>query len=154
MSKRDKHVKREFDPADGKTPKHIEDPDSFYALKPSWSFAKCDFDHDKWGLSGNEDALPDILRRLKAFEGMKWEDILTDKSGRRHGTKNHAIPISDLTPCAQSCISHLHLDDFDCLYSLTITGRKRLWGVMAEGVYCIIWFDPEHEICPSHKIYT
>lgn len=153
MSKK-RVVRQEYTATSEKQAKTVVNPDSFYNHYPIWSFSKCDFDHDRWSMPCHQECLSDLMKRLKAFEGQQWKEILSDTSGRRNNTKNHSIPISDLIKEAQSRLAEINLDDFDKLYSLTITGERRLWGVITEGTFYIIWFDTDHEICPSNKIHS
>ena len=138
----------------GKHAKSIENPDSFYDQIPTWSFSKCDFSHSEWGVGANIKILPKIIIRLAAWEGQKWKDILTDTSGRKGNTKNHLVPMSHLIREAQLRISEIKLEDFDGLYSLSVDGGVRIWGVIIDGVFCLVWIDSNHGICPSKKNHT
>ena len=44
----------------------------------------------------------------------------------------------------------LNLDSYDVLYSLTITGKQRVWGIMIEetDTFQLLWYDSQHEIYP------
>lgn len=150
MSKK-KQAKWDSDPDSSKRVKTVENPQSFFDQRPIWSFAKCDFEHDKWSMPCHKDCLSDLMKRLKDFEGMTWREIFSDTSGRKNNTKNHPIPIVDIIKPAQRRLKEINLDDFEELYSLTITGRQRLWGVIVNGVYCVVWLDLDHEIFPSSK---
>ena len=137
-----------------KAPVVTNNPKSYYGQTPVWSFSRCDFDHAKWGICNHTDCVNDLLRRLNSFERSTWGDIFMDTAGRRNNTKNHAIETSRIIKEAQQRLADINLDDFDMLHSLTITGKQRLWGVMVSGVFCVVWLDKEHEICPSSKRYT
>ena len=149
MSKH-KRVRWEEHPSSDKSVKIIENPDSFYDQTPVWSFSRCDFESERWSMCDNEDCLAGLMKRLKAFEGMKWRDILLDKSGRRNNTKNHSMPVSHLCREAQKRYYILKLDEYPEIYSLTVTGKQRLFGVLDDNVFSIIWFDKNHQICPCH----
>jgi hypothetical protein len=149
-----KHAKWQYAPQNEKRTKTVENPQSFYSLHPTWSFSKCDFDHERWSMPCHEECLINLMKKLKSYEGQSWSEILSDTSGRRNNTKNHPIPVTSLIHAAQKRLEQINLDDFDELYSLTIDGSERLWGVMTEGVFCIVWLDTEHEVCPSTKRFT
>lgn len=138
----------------GKHAKSVERPDSFYDQAPTWSFSKCDYLHSKWGVEANAKILPKIIIRLATWEGQTWQEILCDTSGRRNNTKNHPIPAYKLIKEAQHRLEEINLDDFDGLYSLTIDGGVRIWGVIIEGVFCLVWIDPNHGIYPIKKRHT
>jgi hypothetical protein len=46
----------------------------------------------------------------------------------------------------------LHI--FNNLYSLAMSNMERLYGVIIDGVFFLIWYDPEHEIYPVGKRHT
>ena len=98
--------------------------------------------------------LSTLLLRLKDFEGQSWRQILSDTSGRKNNTKNHAIPINNLDKEAQKRLEEIKLDDIDKLYSLSVTGKRRVWGTIIDGTFCIVWYGTEHEVCPSKKRHT
>jgi hypothetical protein len=41
------------------------------------------------------------------------------------------------------------LDEFEDLVSLRLSARERVWGILAEGVLELLWWDPDHKVCPS-----
>lgn len=141
-----KHVKWEEIPYTKKQTQIVEDPDSFYDQTPLWSFSQCDFYHNKWGIKENSSNLAKIILRLKAWEGQKWGEILSDLSGRSHNTKNHSIPTYKIVKEAQCRLHEIGLDDFDELYSLSVNNLIRLWGIILGRVFYLIWIDPNHEI--------
>lgn len=89
----------------------------------------------------------EIIPKLISFEGRQWSEILQDK---KH---NHWISCSKLIKEAQDRLDELHLQ-YDELFSLRLTGRLRLFGYIENGIFYIIWHDPDHEICPSVKKHT
>ena len=126
----------------------------FYDKYPQWLFQRCDFEHPKWGMSCNSGALTKVFRYLSNLESQKWGEILTDKSGRRNNTRNHEIELSDLSKEAQKRATDINVDEFDALCSIAVGGRERVWGHISDGVFCIIWFDMQHEIYPTEKRHT
>jgi len=40
-------------------------------------------------------------------------------------------------------------DAVEDLFSLRLTGKKRLWGIRDRHVFKVFWWDPEHGVCPS-----
>lgn len=123
---------------------------AFHHMNPKWSFAKCDFEFSRWGVSRNPKCVVAILRRFQAWEASSttWGKILTVKSGRSHGTQNHAIPVCRLDPDVAKRLNELKLNEYDSLYSLSITGKQHAWGIMIEetGTFQLLWVDPNHEV--------
>ena len=62
---------------------------------------------------------------------------------------SHFISIDKLCKDAQKRLEELHLDDVEELYSLRLTGTKRLFGIRVGASLEILWYDPDHSICPS-----
>jgi hypothetical protein len=95
----------------------------------------------------------DIHSSIASFETMTWSEI--EKKVGPHGTRhNHPMPVSDICPDARKRLRELVLDDFDTLYSLRITGERRLWGIRDNEAFYILWWDPHHSVCPVKKRYT
>lgn len=90
-----KKVKHGAKPAAGKQVK-ITEKTGLYQLSPKWSFAKCDMQHEKWGISRNAEYLGDMLARFKEWERGTWGEILTATAGRRHNTQSHPMPVEIL----------------------------------------------------------
>lgn len=90
--------------------------------------------------------LLEIREKLKSFESMKLSEII--------GKDNHPVEVSRLCKRAQDRLDELHLDDIEQLLSLHLTGPKRVWGILEHNVVILLWWDPNHEICPSLKKHT
>lgn len=108
-----------------------------------WKVARID-DNSQWGW--NQITCPDFLRniwdKMRNFETMTWVDIL----GRNH----HEIPISKITRQAQKRLEELGHDDKETLVSFHITGRQRIWAIRSGEDAFLLWWDPNHEVCPSY----
>ena len=90
--------------------------------------------------------LLEIHSKLKCFETMTFSDIL----GRNH----HTVPIERLCKEAQNRLTVLGLDDVEELLSLRLTGISRVWGIMEHNIVVLLWWDPEHLVCPSLLKHT
>lgn len=91
----------------------------------------------------SEDEFKEVLSKLRAFETMTWPEI--ERAG------SHYVECSRLIKDAQVRLAELHLDDFDQLFSLRLQGKPRMWGLRIGNVFSVLWWDPEHAICPSIK---
>lgn len=133
----------------GKTVRRTESI-NLYSKPPRWSFAKLDAYHSEWGVQPNSRLLAELLIRFQSWEASTWGEILTYTGGRRDNTQSHSIPVSLLCPEARARLRHLNLDSYDELYSLAITGRRRVWGIMIEetGTFQMLWYDANHAIYP------
>ena len=149
-----KNAKSKEQPSVSKQVKTHEDPESYFRQNPIWSFSLCDFEHEKWGICKDIHCVNKVLKKLKAYQQQTWNDILTDKSGRNGNTKNHGIPFSLICRDAQKRASYFKLDQYDTIHSLTIDGKHRLWGILEENIFHIVWSDPQHEIYEVSKRHT
>jgi len=136
-----------------KTPHVNENPESFYHLNPSWRFSRVDTCHESWNCTlDNIDQ--DLINRLISFERQTWGELLRNTSGRTRNTQNHLIDFAAMKKEAQERAKELQLDLEDGLMSLAISGKKRLLGVMRKEVFFLVWYDKNHEVCPTTKRYT
>jgi hypothetical protein len=113
---------------------------------PLWAFRIVDLG-GPWcwsALGGN--ALRDVLQRMRELESMTWHAI-TD-------TGSHFIAASSLGRRARERLMEIQQDDVDQVYSVRVTGRRRIIGIRDGGVLRILWWDPEHEVCPAPKKHT
>ena len=129
--------------------------DGYYTNAPVWAFSKSDLDHQRWGLKVNENKLLGIIEKLRAYEGMTWRDILSDTSGRKRNPKNSEKHITQIINEARGRFQELNLShEHDSIYSFSIDGATRLWGVRTGSIFYIVWIDPNHEIYPVEKSHT
>ena len=115
-------------------------------LTPVWSLALFDAD-GPWGTCRFDPALDlwDVLSKLKNYESMKWSEILLNKK------RDHSVEVGKLISDAQKRLEERNLGEFEELFRFRLTGEQRLWGIRDGRIFRIIWWDPEHEICPSNK---
>ncbi len=112
-----------------------------------WRVAQID-DNSQWGW--DQITCPDFLRniweKMRNFETMTWSEIL----GRNH----HAIDVKNIIKPAKDRLEQLGYDDQAELISFHITGRQRIWAIRSGEEAFLLWWDPNHEICPSHLRHT
>ena len=85
----------------------------------------------------------DIRSKLGHFEKRTWNEILV-KSKKQ----NHSIPVDALCGQAQKRIRELKLVS-DEVVSLRLSAKERVVGIMQDDVLLILWWDPDHSVCPS-----
>lgn len=136
----------------GKTPVIQESPESYLKKRPSWRFNRCDEScNGKWCVKSHNE-FTEILSKLEVFEKMTWDEI--NKDSRNNNNKHHFIARDKWIKEAQKRADELKLFDYDQLFSFALDGKRRLWGILEDGVFTIVWYDPKHEICPSNKKHT
>lgn len=153
MAKKAKEVRQKEHVGNSKSPKVIENPDAYLKKHPIWAFHRCDKDHEKWAIRNCERFYEEIVEKLISLEGMTWAEIQSASGGRRSGTNSHFESINSLCKEAQNRFMELHLDT-DEVFSLRLTGTVRIFGIMENGTFNVLWYDPKHEICPSNKRNT
>jgi len=126
-------------------------PISYDSEKVCWRLGRFDSEHRIWGECNFTTAndVRDLLSKMKDYETRTWNEIKTDVGGRCRGNNSHFISIDKLCKDAQKRLEELHLDDVEELYSLRLTGTKRLFGIRVGASLEILWYDPDHSICPS-----
>ena len=77
---------------------------------------------------------------------MTWQQL------REGGS--HVVEVSACSAEAQKRLRDMRREDIDGLYSLRITGRKRVIAVKLDHLLALLWWDPDHQVCPSTKKNT
>lgn len=107
-------------------------------------------EHERWSIKNADAFFDDILQKLIAYEGMTWAEIQAASGGKKsgNGTNNHFENISEMSKEAQQRATELRLD-VDQLFSLRLTAKSRLYGILTDGIFRILWYDRNHEVYPS-----
>lgn len=87
-----------------------------------------------------------ILSTLKEWDKKTWAEIMNNR--------DHFIPVEDLCSEAQQRLIDIKRDDIDGIYSLHINGKSRFIGIKDRYAFQVLWWDPDHKVCPSHKKHT
>jgi hypothetical protein len=112
-----------------------------------WRTAIVDFEGPfHWADIDRTYLLRHIVARLHNFETMTWGEI--------EGRDNHFVEAKDLCKDARARLGALDMDHVESLFSIHITGRQRLWGHREGAVLQVLWWDPEHAVCPSALKHT
>jgi hypothetical protein len=90
-----------------------------------------------------------IRVKLSHFESMTWREILV-KSKKQ----NHTVAVENMSNDARKRLREIHCSDVDELISLHLSGTERIWGILREGVLTLLWWDPNHLVCPSLLKHT
>lgn len=76
---------------------------------------------------------------------MTWNEFLVQAKKR-----NHSIKVADITSEARERLEAVGLG-LDEVVSLRLTGKERVFGYLDNGVLVLLWWDPDHQVCPSLK---
>lgn len=149
MVKKNKKPKTRIEPSPKKQPKTASNPTSYNHLKPSWRIFKMEMVEPYGWHTIDAKTLIYIHEKLANFESMTWNDILV-----RDKRKNHSVEIDKLSSKAKTRLTEIQLEDIDELTSLRLSSKERVWGILDQGVLILLWWDPNHQVCPSHLKHT
>ena len=131
-----------------KVPRRADQP-NVQGMNFCWRVSEIDWE-GPWGWSKAtcQELLKDIVPRLHHLESMTWGQV-------EGPTGSHFVEIADIAPDAQRrLVEDLGKDEQGRLFSVRITGEARLWGVRDIAILRVLWWDPNHEVCPSLKKHT
>lgn len=113
-----------------------------------WSFSLVDAE-GPWGFNSicKNELHGLVMNGFKCKEGASWAELKA-KGGC------HNVAKQKLIKEAQQRLIDIKLDDLDELFSMRFTGKKRIWGIRDGNIFKILWWDPEHQVCPSYKKHT
>lgn len=92
-----------------------------------------------------------VRDKLLHYEKQKWSQSAGSGSS---GTLKR-IPVADCRPAVKKRFTELGLDHVDdALWEFRLAGELRVWGVRADDVCYIVWWDPDHTVYPAKKKHT
>ena len=143
MKKRPKH---ELQPSTAKKATHAPREDAEHKTLV-WSLQL--FDKQEWYDESYKHApFVDIAAHMRAYETRTWADI------KSSSFRDHSVATKKLIPKARKRLQELRLDDLDELWRLRFTGKVRIWGIRMGREFRVLWWDPQHNICPAPKKHT
>lgn len=119
---------------------------------PAWRLSLLDLEHDgRWSWNVTDAALRQIVAFLTQMERLTWTEIRAQLTGSRSGShrKHHSIPLEALCSEAQRRLQELGLDEFDELFRFRLNNMTRLWGIVHDSVFYVLWWDPDHQVYPT-----
>ncbi len=132
-----------------KTGKHVRGPAvaaSTDGVTIAWHLSTIDKDGPfGWCHVGQSCYWDRIHQKLASFETMTWNDIVKG---------SHPVELKDLSKEARKRLEEIQQDDIESLYSLRLTGTERIWGIRDRNFLKVLWWDPNHKVCPSNKRNT
>lgn len=129
-----------------KTPRWIG-PTNIENTHLAWRFSKADLNGPyHCGALSHED-FRQLWDRLRSFEGKNAEELHANGS-------LHEVSIENISREAKQRISELKYDDIDSIHSFRIDGKCRLWCMKYQNIFCILWWDKDHEVYPVEKRHT
>lgn len=134
-------------PLDKKQPRTSSDPPSFRGGVISWRFNAADRNGPfSW------DALTDGAEFMSVIKTLSDIETMSEANQQQRGC--HFIPLYKLSKEAQDRLAEIQLEDLDELYSIRLTGRGRVFCVHRPQYMRVLWFDPDHRVCPAKLKHT
>jgi hypothetical protein len=126
--------------------KNVKVPSQKIESKPVWRFSTTDKGGPFPWPKGQEQELA-IVSKLHEFDSMDWSEI----KGKQH----HFLSYSCLSKEAKDRLKTLELDDeVENLFSFHLQGKPRIIAIYHLGQAKLLWYDPEHKVCPSKLKHT
>ncbi|MDX0512717.1 hypothetical protein GOL41_26310 [Sinorhizobium medicae] len=146
MAKKPKQPKVAQAPIVRKTAKFETDP-TIKGGPISWRFSHADKAGPfAWTCFEEAAIMGDVLTHLTNVEGLSEKDLINGGS--------HAIEVYKLSKPARDRLEELQHDDLDSLFSLRMTGKRRIFCIHHGTIMRVLWYDPEHQVCPATLKHT
>ncbi len=114
-----------------------------------WHFGAIDLEGPFGWAEITESQLVNLVGVIRDVERQTASELF-DKAGYRQTVgATKSIPIESICPDAQQRLATLGFDDHNHLVSLRITRRARLWMLRFNAIACLLWWDPDHQVCPG-----
>ncbi len=130
-----------------KRPRFLSNPADRTGKNPCWQFNLLDWAHPEWGWKNiSAEEWSKIAEKLGHFETMTWGEIEGGDTG------SHLVEVGDCpNPETPKRLGALNLDDVDTLFSLRLSGAKRIFGILNGDTLKLLWYDPHHTVWPTRK---
>ena len=113
----------------------------------TWSFSLIDLEGPfGWHNCVEADKFHEVLKKKGELESFHFSQLPQQGS--------HSVKVSKLSSEAQKRLVEINQDDNDALYSFRISGKNRFWCILQGNIFGVLWWDPEHLVCPSQKKHT
>ena len=119
-----------------------------------WRFDKLDMDGKfAFDLSRTDFNHREILDKIIAYSNMTWDEVKKQTHDRKNKSKHHFLDMDALSADAIARIRAKHFEDRyqDSIFSFAFKNRLRIIGIRDGEEFHVVWFDPNHEFCPSKE---
>jgi hypothetical protein len=145
-------------PADAARQLRTETPRSTAQEKPTFCFGHVDRNaNNLWAFNPSGEHMIEIVEFIGQMGQSTWAQIEAMRTGGkdRH-RKHHSYNVDSFASAAQADFHKAHLGERfgHDMFRFRLAGEKRLWGFRDHAVFRVVWWDPEHEVCPSEKGHT
>ena len=146
VHKKDRGPKTLVAPSQEKKPAAIFD-ENWREMQPAWRVSLLEMYTPFGWTEVDEASAVQIRERLGNYESMKWKEFVPSY-------RCHFIKRTNLCKEAQAHLEKIEQDDIDSVMSLGVTQKGRVFGILEHNILKILWWDPDHQICPMEKPNT
>ena len=96
----------------------------------------------------------EIMKKMIDYCNMTWAEVKkqTHDDGK---SKHHLISTEMQSKDAMDRFKARNLDEYgDSIFSFALQNKLRIIGIREGGHFHVLWYDPNHEVCPSKKKHT
>ncbi len=96
----------------------------------------------------------EVMEKMIAYSNMTWQEIgrQTHDEGK---SRHHFLSVESLSKEAADRFRAMELDEYsDAIFSFALQNKLRVIGIREDEHFHVLWYDPEHEVCPSKKKKT
>lgn len=94
----------------------------------------------------------EVLTKIVEYSNLTWSEIKLQTHDKSNKSKHHFLEYSGLSKLARDRISKLDMEsEIDAIFSFALQNKLRLIGIRENEKFHVVWYDPEHEFCPSGK---
>ena len=142
----------------GKTPRKQQFLPQSKSFKPNyrwndklfrWKFEKCFWEHENWlNIPSVKIFVNNIISKLQDFETMTWQEILNAAGGKPKGkgNNNHFVDVNKLPVKEKKLLDDCgYAELYKEIFSLRLSGKERLFGVVDSSIFYVLLYDPNHE---------
>lgn len=93
----------------------------------------------------------EVMEKMLEYSTMTWADI-RKQTHDRGKSKHHFLDAENLSPETKERINKMKLEQYsDMIFSFALQNKLRIVGIREREHFHVLWYDPNHEICPSKK---
>ena len=95
-----------------------------------------------------------VLDKIISYSSMTWTEIKrqTHDGGK---SKNHMLDPDSISAEVMERIKERGLEEYsDAIFSFALQNKIRIVGYRENQFFYVLWYDPNHEICPSTLKHT
>lgn len=141
---RSKRPRFRAEPSIEKRPRVAQEPRNEDDARISWRLGDADM-NERWAWNAIDPArVAAVVAFLAEMDKLTWPE-----ASRGHRGRCKMIPTTEICEEAQRRLVAIGHDDEDSLAEFHLTGMERIWGIRRGSICHILWWDPDHSVCPS-----